>query len=82
MEGLLIGLACIILGVAATALGVWNYWDWRAKKGLFEPVNDTGLGAWWKLAVRVQMFNNHLDIWIFFLLGPVLIALGIYDLIK
>jgi hypothetical protein len=82
VEGAVIEIGLILIGLASIGLGLWNFRDWRRSTSQFSPIETEGLNTWWKRTARIQRFNHHLDIWIFLILGPASIALGIYAMLK
>jgi hypothetical protein len=82
VEGAVIGLGLILLGLLSVYLAVSQWRDYRANQNDFAPRDAAGLHPLWKTTFRIQRFSSHLDIWIFAVLGPALVIGGVIALLK
>ena len=73
----MIGVALILMGCVSLYLAFSLLKDYRRRENGFAPSDDLELNYWWQLTTKVRRFHSHLDLWIFGVLGPVLIVVGL-----
>ena len=78
----MIGLGLILLGCLSLYLGFNKLKDRRKSRNEFSATATSGLHPIWKKVSKLQRFNAHLDIWIFLVLGPVVIIVGVVALLR
>lgn len=65
-------------------LGYVQFRDYKAQLNDFEPnkpIDPKELHPLWKHAFKINRFGAYLDLWIYWVCGPLALALGVYSLL-
>ena len=82
MEGAVIAAFIIIAGVGLIILGLLSLRDFNGQRNEFAPIETDGLHPLWGKVFKLHRLHGYLDLIIYFTLGPLSIAFGLYALLK
>jgi ABC-type antimicrobial peptide transport system permease subunit len=82
VEGPVIGLVFIAFGFGFAWLAYSQFKDWRRGKGEFVRYEEDTSGRWRILNAKLRHFNSHLNLWIFAVLAPFLVVVGVVAMVR
>ena len=75
---MILGILLIVLGLASFWQGCRSFRDWRANRGSFQQYEGDETGFWNRAERAAWRFNDVFDLWILVVLGPLMVAVGLY----
>ena len=73
----MIGPLFIALGLLCAWLAHAQFKDWRRGTADFHRYEEDTSDRWWKLNSKLRRFNSHLDLWMFAVLSPLMVTVGV-----
>lgn len=73
----MIAVALIVLGILSLWLGITQLRDRRMGQNDFAANDLTDLHPLWGKVFTLQRFSARIDIWMFLILGPVMVGFGL-----